>query len=75
MTDQPAHTFTVRFETDEDGIIIAECIDLIGCHAHGATKDEARESLREVIAMHLDILASQGTPIPRIDTETLDIAV
>jgi predicted RNase H-like HicB family nuclease len=72
---ESAHTFSVSFEIDEDGIFIAECIDLPGCHAHGATKDEARNQLREVIALHLGVLADQGKAIPHVEIETLDIAV
>ena len=67
-------TFNVSFEVDEDGVFIAECIDLPGCHAHGATKDAAREQLREVIAVHLDVLAEQGRAIPHVEVETLDLA-
>jgi predicted RNase H-like HicB family nuclease len=69
------HRFSISFEVDEDGVVIAECIDLPGCHAHGATKDEAREHLREVIALHLEVLTEQGKAIPKIEIETLDIAV
>ena len=72
---ESARTFNVSFEVDEDGVVIAECIDLPGCHAHGATKDEARDQLREVIALHLEVLADQGKSIPTVEIETLDVAV
>jgi predicted RNase H-like HicB family nuclease len=69
------HQFTVRFEVDEDGVVIADCLELRGCHAHGRTKDDARENLREVIAMHLEVLAERGESVPNTDTETLNMAV
>jgi predicted RNase H-like HicB family nuclease len=69
------HRFSISFEVDEDGVVIAECIDLPGCHAHGATKDAARQQLREVIALHLEVLAEQGKAVPHVEIETLDIAV
>ena len=69
------HRFTIRFEQDEDGVFIAECIDLPGCHAHGATKDEARDQLREAIALHVEVLTERGERIPPADTEMLDLAV
>lgn len=56
-------------------MVIADCLDLRGCHAYGATKDEARENLREVIALHLEVLAERGESVPNTDTETMNIAV
>jgi len=75
MSEPQSHTFTVRYETDEDGVVIADCLDLRGCHAHGSTKDEARENLREVIVLHLEVLAERGESVPNTETETLNLAV
>jgi predicted RNase H-like HicB family nuclease len=75
MKPMPDYRFTVSYEQDEDGAFIAECLELRGCHADGATKAEAREMIREVIELHVGVLTSRGEPIPQPDLETLDLAM
>jgi len=38
--------------------------DLPGCAAVGATEEEARELIRDAIALHLEGLRDAGAPIP-----------
>ena len=38
--------------------------DLPGCIATGATPGEAEEAIRDAIAVHLEGLRQDGTPIP-----------
>ena len=38
--------------------------DLPGCVAAGATRDEARENIREAAAFHIEGLQEDGEPIP-----------
>jgi len=39
----------VTFEEDEDGLIIASCPSLPGCHSQGRTREEAEVNIREAI--------------------------
>jgi predicted RNase H-like HicB family nuclease len=47
-------TYRVHIEVDEDGRFVAECLDLAGAVADGATRDEAIQNVREVIALWLE---------------------
>ena len=38
--------------------------DLPGCVATGATKEEAKQNIREAICFHVDGLREDGLPIP-----------
>jgi predicted RNase H-like HicB family nuclease len=38
--------------------------DLPGCIATGATSSEAEQAIRDAIALHLEGLRQDGTPIP-----------
>lgn len=75
MKPMPDYRFTVSYEQDEDGVFIAECLELRGCHASGATMDEAREMIREVIEIHVEELTARGEPIAQNVLETVDIAI
>jgi len=45
--------FEVVFELDEDGFHV--CVPaLTGCHSWGATRDEARNQIREAIELWLE---------------------
>ncbi|MBN1323087.1 MAG: type II toxin-antitoxin system HicB family antitoxin [Methanotrichaceae archaeon] len=41
--------FHITFEQDEDGIYVAECVDLPGCLTEGDTIEEALENINEAI--------------------------
>ncbi len=41
--------FTVRFESGEDGFIVASCAQLPGCMSQGRTLPEAVENIRDAI--------------------------
>jgi predicted RNase H-like HicB family nuclease len=51
--------FTAVFERDEDWII-AYCPEIPGANGQGHTKDEARESLRQAIALILEDRRAEG---------------
>ena len=57
------YAFTVVFEKDEDGRILAICPALQGCYAEGETEDEARANIREAIAAHIESRRKHGEPI------------
>lgn len=61
---QREYEFTVIIEQDEDGVYIARCPALPGCHTEGDTVEEAREMIRDAIALFLDYLHEKGEPIP-----------
>jgi predicted RNase H-like HicB family nuclease len=46
----------VVIEVDEDGLYVAWCPALQGCHAQGDTFEEAMENVRDVIEMCLEEL-------------------
>jgi predicted RNase H-like HicB family nuclease len=49
--------------------------DLPGCVAVGETEEEALRLVREAIALHLEMLAQQGLPIPEPRSRAELIAV
>lgn len=51
--------FTAVFERDEDWVI-AYCPEIPGANGQGRTKDEARESLRQAIALILEDRREDG---------------
>lgn len=46
--------FKVLIEQDEDGLYVASVPELPGCYTQGKTLEEARERIREVIALVLE---------------------
>ena len=54
--------YRVKVWQDEDGVFIVECMDLDGCHAHGATHDDALANIREAIVAYLDAFADDDAP-------------
>ena len=57
------YCFTVVYEKDEDGRILAICPALQGCNSEGETEDEARDNIREAIAAHIESRLAHGEPI------------
>jgi predicted RNase H-like HicB family nuclease len=51
--------FTAIFERDHDWVI-AYCPEIPGANGQGRTKDEARESLRQAIALILEDRREEG---------------
>ena len=48
--------FQVVKTRDEDGIFVASCPSLPGCHTQGDTVDEALENIQEGIALFIEML-------------------
>jgi predicted RNase H-like HicB family nuclease len=63
--------FEVVFEPDEGGFHVSVPA-LKGCHSWGATREEAREHIKEAIALWLESARANGIRIP--DRETVDVA-
>lgn len=61
--------FRIVIEPDEDGVFVASCPTLPGCHAQGGTREEARINIREAVELYLESLREHGDPIPPGITE------
>ena len=57
------YQFTVVYERDADGRILAICPALQGCYAEGETQEEARANVREAIEAHIESRRAHGEPI------------
>ncbi len=70
------YTFTIVYERDEDGRIIAICPGLQGCYAEGDTEEEARANVREAIEAHIESHIAHGDPInTEIHSEAISLAL
>lgn len=70
--------FPVIIEKDEDGLFVADCPDLQGCHSQGKTLEEAITNIRDVIKLHLKILKEDKQDIPRLEPvsmTSLEVAI
>ena len=65
--------FNVTIDRDEDGVWIAECPSIPGCVSQGKTKEEAVESIKEAIALCLEVRAEKGLPLT-IETQQVEVA-
>ena len=66
--------FRIVIQQDEDGVFVASCSSLPGCHSQGATRAEAKANIQEAIAGHLESLKAHGDPIPpSIDEEIVEV--
>lgn len=54
----------IDVRTDEDGIWIARCDQLPGCHSSGETEHEAVLNFQTAAKKHLEALKDSGRPIP-----------
>ena len=70
------YQFTVVYERDEDGRILAICPALQGCYAEGETREEAQSNIREAIRAHVDSRVAHNEPIfTEIGSEAISITV
>ena len=70
------YRFTVVYERDEDGRIIALCPALQGCYAEGESEEEARANIREAIEAHIESRIAHGEPIyAEIHSEAISLAL
>ena len=71
------YRYTVVFETDEDGAIIATCPALPGCSSYGLTHEEAVANIKEAMALVIEEMLESGEALPAdtVSAEAIDIAV
>lgn len=65
------YQFPVIIEKDKDGYYVADCPELLGCHAQGKTIEEAITNIRDVIKLHLKILKDDKQEIPQLQPVSL----
>lgn len=58
------YRYTVIIEKDEEGVFIASCPALPGCHTQGDTYDEALDNLKDAINLNIAARRDLGEPIP-----------
>lgn len=67
--------FRIVIEPDEDGVFVASCPSLPGCHSQGATRSEALANIQEAVEVYLESLRENGEPIPPgITEDTVEVA-
>jgi predicted RNase H-like HicB family nuclease len=57
------YTFTVVYEQDDDGRVVAICPALQGCYTEGETQEEARANIREAMRAHILSRLAHGEPV------------
>lgn len=65
--------YVVVIEHAEDGSYSAYVPDLPGCVAAGDSREQAIESIREAIRLHIESLRQHGEQVPQPSTTTLTI--
>jgi predicted RNase H-like HicB family nuclease len=66
--------FPVVIEQDEDGIYIASCPVLQGCHTCGETVQEALANIKGAIEAHLEARLLVGDPVPDVRMVEVEVA-
>lgn len=56
--------YTVIIEKDEEGVFVASCPALPGCHTQGDTYEEALNNLKDAITVNIAARRELGEPIP-----------
>ena len=60
----PTYRFNIVVERDEDGVYIASCPALQGCHSQGDTHEEAVENLKDAIRLHIEARRESASLFP-----------
>ena len=70
------YEFTVVVERDEDGVFIAVCPALPGCHTAGDTEGEALALIEDAIRLHIEARLELGEPImEEVEARKVRVAV
>jgi predicted RNase H-like HicB family nuclease len=64
----------VTLESDETGMIVAECPAIPGCVSQGRTEAEALGNIREAITGCLETRSARGMPLT-IDVREVEVSV
>lgn len=66
-----SYNLPVIIEKDEDGLYVAECPTIQGCHTQGKTLEEAISNIRDAIKLNLKILRKEKEEIPKTNLVSL----
>jgi predicted RNase H-like HicB family nuclease len=58
----------------EDNYIVAEVPSLQGVVSQGKTREEALRNIKEAVSLHVEVLLERNLPIPKDETELVEIA-
>lgn len=58
----------------EDDFIVAEVPSLQGVISQGKTRDEALRNIKEAVSLHVEVLLERNLPVPKDETELVEIA-
>ena len=56
--------YRILIEPDEDGVFVASCPSLPGCHSQGTTRADAKANISEAIELYVESLRAHDEPIP-----------
>lgn len=71
MIKTTTYKFPVIIEKDRDGFFVADCPDIVGCHAQGRTLEESITNIRDAIKLNLKILKAEKQEIPIVEPVSL----
>jgi predicted RNase H-like HicB family nuclease len=70
------YRFTVVVERDEDGVYIASCPAMQGCHTQGDTYEEAVDNLKDAIRLHIEARQQLGEALPlEVAVDQVEVSV
>ena len=70
------YRFTVVVERDEDGVYIASCPAMQGCHTQGDTYAEAVDNLKDAIRLHIEARQQLEEAIPlEVAVDQVEVSV
>ena len=67
-------TFLVTLYQDEGSWWVVECPAIPGCLSQGGTRDEALATIREAIALCVEVRTEKGMPL-WLETAEVEVAV
>ena len=65
---------SITLDRDEDGVWVASCPSIPGCHSQGTSRDEALANGREAIALCLEVRSERGLPLT-VETQQVEVLV
>ena len=70
MKNQKYLNFNVVITQDEDGVYVADCPAIPGCHSQGSTYEEAEENIKKAIQLCLKVAEEDPDYKESIDFES-----
>ena len=54
------YTFRIIIEQDEDGVFVAKCPTLPGCHTQGKTYEQVVKRMEEAVILYVEVLKERS---------------